>query len=248
MTTGYLALEPIMLRLASTACALLALTPVILAPAAMAQEAPQPTLSLSATAQVHIEPEFAAVRSGVIIRAETAEEAVRENSQMMSGVFSTLRRAGIAERDMQTTDLSVRPVYSNRTYENEPERRIIAYEARNTVTARVRDLGDVGEIIDAMVTAGANNIESVRFGAEDTEAAMDEARRMAVARLIEKSELFADAAGLELCGIRRMSESFNQPQFANRVASRSFAEGADTPVAAGELTLSASVNADFCIE
>jgi uncharacterized protein YggE len=235
-------------RLASTTCAILALTPFFLAPAATAQDNAPPTLSLSATAQVHIEPEFAAIRSGVVIRAETAEAAVRQNSQMMSGVFSTLRRAGIADRDMQTTDLSVRPVYSNRTSSSDGARQIIGYEARNTVTARVRELGDVGEVIDAMVRSGANNIENVQFGAENTEAAMDEARQMAVARLLEKSELFADAAGLELCGIRRLSENFNQPQFVNRVASRSFAEAADTPVAAGELTLTASVNADFCIE
>jgi uncharacterized protein YggE len=215
---------------------------------ALAQVAtPAPTLSLSATAQIKIDPEYAAITSGVVIRADSAQLAVRNNSAAMSQVFSSLRRAGIAEADMQTTNLSVRPVYSNNSYNNNEERRIIAYEARNTVTAKVRDLNDVGRVIDAMVTAGANNIEGINFGAEDTAEAMDDARRLAVTRLMEKADLFADAAGFELCGITRMSESSARPQFANAMASRSFAEGADTPVAAGTLTLSASVNADFCI-
>jgi len=217
-------------------------------PAALAQESsPPPTLSLSATAEIRIEPEYAAIRSGVVIQAETAEAAVRQNAQTMSGVFSALRRAGIAEADMQTANLSVHPVYSSGSYNSSSERRITGYEARNIVTAKVRDLTEVGEIIDAMVSSGANHIESVNFGAENTAEAMDEARRMAISRLLEKADLFADAAGFELCGFRRLSESQAQPRFANAVATRSFAEGADTQIAVGSLTLSASVNADFCI-
>jgi len=217
-------------------------------PAALAQEAsPPPSLSLSATAEVRIDPEYAAIQSGVIIQADTAEAAVRQNAQTMSGVFSALRRAGIAERDMQTANLSVRPVYSSNSYNSQSERRVIGYEARNIVTAKVRDLSEVGEIIDAMVSAGANNIESVTFGAEDTADAMDEARRMAISRLLEKADLFADAAGFELCGFRRLSESSAQPRFANAMATRSFAEDAETQIAVGTLTLSASVNAEFCI-
>lgn len=230
-------------------CLTSALALSLAAPALAQDSTPPPTLSLSATAEIQIEPEFAAVRSGVVIRADTAEAAVRENAQLMSAVFSTLRRAGIAEADMQTANLSVRPVYAPNSYNREEGPRLLGYEARNTVTARVRELTEVGEVIDAMVSSGANNIESVTFGAEDTADAMDEARRMAVARLLEKADLFADAAGLELCGIRRLGEAgFNQPQFANAIATRSFAEAADTPVAAGTLTLRASVNADFCIE
>ena len=207
-----------------------------------------PTLTLSASADLQIAPEFATIRSGVVSRADSAEQAVRENGNAMSGVFAALRREGIADSDMQTANLSVSPVYTNPRYDSGEQRRIIGYEARNTVSAKVRDLTDVGEVLDAMVRAGANNIEGITFGAEDTADAMDEARRMAVARLLEKAELFADAAGQNLCGIRRLAENFSRPQFANAVATRSFAEDSATPIAAGSLTLTATVNADFCIE
>ena len=227
---------------ATTALAAATLT----ASPALAQDEERPTLSLSATAEVMIEPEFASVRSGVEITAPTAQAAMRENADLMSGVMSALRRAGVADRDLQTSNLTVQPVYE---WINErSERRLTGYRARNIVTARVRELDEVGEVIDAMVGAGANNIEGVSFGAEDTAEDMDEARRMAVARLLEKAELFAGAAGLELCGIRSMSESSNRPapMYANVMMARE-SGGADTPVAAGELTLSATVTAGFCI-
>jgi len=189
------------------------------------------------------------VRAGVVTRAETAEAAVRANANAMSQAFTALRRAGVAENDMQTARLSVSPVYDNRREEGGTRLEIIGYEARNTVSARVRDTGDVGEVIDAMVTAGANSIDSVSFGAEDTDEAMDTARREAIADLLEKAELFADAAGFELCGIRRMSEggSVPQPVFEARTFGMFEDAAAPTPVAAGQLTLTATVSADFCI-
>jgi hypothetical protein len=208
----------------------------------------QPTLSLSASADVQLAPEYATVSSGVVTRAETAQAAVRANAQAMSDVFSALRAMGVAEDDMQTSQMSVSPVYSDRREPGQIELNIIGYEARNTVSAKIRDTDRVGQAIDAMVEAGANNINSVNFGADDTGDALNEARRNAVASLLAKAELFADAAGFELCGIRRMGEDYARPP--QPVMMRAaFAEdaGAATPVAAGQLTLTASVNADFCI-
>jgi uncharacterized protein YggE len=210
----------------------------------------RPTLSLSATAQVMIEPEFASVRSGVTIRADTAEEAVRENAEMMSSVFSALRRAGVDERDMQTSNYSVQAIYEWVGRDADRTRVLRGYQASNIVTARVRDTDEVGEVIDAMVRAGANDIQNISFGAEDTADDLDEARRLAVARLMEKAELYAGAAGLELCGVRSMREGSGftpQPQYANAMMRMESGAMADTPVAAGELTLSATVSADFCI-
>ena len=209
---------------------------------------PQPSLSLSASADVQLDPEFATVSSGVVSRADTAQQAVRANAQAMTRVFEALRQAGIAEDDMQTAQLSVSPVYSDRREPGQIELNIIGYEARNTVSAKVRNTDTVGQVVDAMVAAGANNINSVSFGAENTDEALNEARRNAIASLLAKAELFADAAGFELCGIRRMGEDYARPP--QPVMMRAaFAEdsGASTPVSAGQLTLTASVNADFCI-
>jgi uncharacterized protein len=207
----------------------------------------EPTLSLSESATVQMAPDFATVSSGVVSRAESAQGAVRANAEAMSEVFDALRRAGVDSDDMQTAQLSVSPVYADRRQPNQIERTIIGYEARNQVSAKVRDTDRVGQVIDAMVSAGANNINGVTFGAEDTDEAMNEARRDAIAGLLAKAELFADAAGFELCGIRNMGESGmgRQPVYEARMMSLDVS--ASTPVAAGTLTLTATVSADFCI-
>ena len=218
------------------------------APAALAQsEADIPTLNLSASASVQMAPEYAMLSSGVVTRAESAQQAVRENARVMNAVFAALRRAGVEAGDMQTAQLSVSPVYAENRTNNQVQRDIIGYEARNTVSAKVRDTNAVGQVIDAMVGAGANNINSVRFGAEDTEAAMNEARREAIASLLARADLFADAAGFELCGIRAMSENGYTPQPVYMERSFAMASDSVTPVAAGELTVTATVNASFCI-
>ncbi|WP_417469765.1 SIMPL domain-containing protein [Maricaulis sp.] len=224
--------------------ALLASTALLaIAAPAMAEEI-NPTLTLSASADVQIAPDHATVQSGVVTRAATAQQAVQDNARAMTAVFDALRRAGVGGNDVQTSQLSVTPVYADRTQANQNRYEIIAYETRNTVSAKVRDTARVGDVIDALVSAGANNIQGVSFGAEDTSAAMDEARREAVASLLARAELFADAAGFELCGITRMSEDFARPAAPIMMARM---ESSSTPVAAGQLSVTATVNADFCI-
>jgi len=207
----------------------------------------EPTLSLSADAQVQVEPDYAQVSSGVVSRAATAREALAENAETMQRVFTALRSAGVERNDMQTSQLSVTPVYSEYRADQPYQREIIGYEARNTVTARIDDTDRLGRMIDAMVEAGANNVNNVSFGAEDTDAAMDQARREAIANLMERAALFADAGGFELCGIRRMSEGGNYQPVVMRMERSFAADAVSSPVAAGELTLTASVSADFCI-
>tara|TARA_R110000744_G_scaffold36034_3_gene83234 strand:- start:115479 stop:116171 length:693 start_codon:yes stop_codon:yes gene_type:complete len=224
--------------------ALLASTALVLAASPALAEDLNPTLSLSATADVQVAPDYATVQSGVVTRAATAQLAVQANGRAMTAVFEALRRAEVSSDDIQTSQLSVTPVYADRTEPNRNQYEIIAYETRNTVTAKVRDTTRVGNVIDAMVSAGANNIQGVSFGAEDTSVAMDQARRDAIASLLARARLFADAAGFELCGITRMSEDFArspQPMMMARL------DSASTPVAAGQLSISATVNADFCI-
>tara|TARA_R110000868_G_scaffold165291_2_gene398221 strand:- start:23 stop:715 length:693 start_codon:yes stop_codon:yes gene_type:complete len=224
--------------------ALLASTALVLAASPVLAEDVNPTLSLSATADVQVAPDYATVQSGVVTRAATAQQAVQDNARAMTAVFDALRRAGVTGNDVQTSQLSVSPVYSDRREPETNDLTIIGYETRNTVSAKVRDTTRVGNVIDAMVTAGANNIQNVSFGAEDTSAAMDQARREAIASLLARANLFADAAGFELCGITRMSEDFARPAQPMMMARM---ESASTPVAAGQLSITATINADFCI-
>lgn len=231
--------------------ALLVMLPVMLAaaPAAFAQSnAPEPArLDLSATGSVTVTPDQAHISSGVVTRGDTAADALRANSQAMTRVFAELRRAGVAERDMQTRQLTVSPVYTQPGRDSNQSPQITGYEARNTVTALIRDLDRTGQVIDAMVSAGANQLEGVRFGYSGEDEARNEARRAAVAELHALRDLYADAGGFQIVRLVSFSESGSyRPETAMYAMARS--DSVSTPVAAGEITIEATINAAWEIE
>lgn len=206
-------------------------------------------LTLSATGEVAAAPDMASVTSGVVTEADTAQDAVRANAEAMTAVFAALEEAGIAERDIQTSNFRVSPVYSSYNSRSGEARRITGFEASNTVSARVRDVDAVGGVIDALVGAGANQLQGVNFGLEDRQAAEDEARRRAVAELERLSALYAEAAGLKVGRLVSLSEQQNysgpRPVMAMRAEAM---DAAPTPIAGGELAISVRLNAVYEIE
>ncbi|MCP2671462.1 SIMPL domain-containing protein [Maricaulaceae bacterium EIL42A08] len=232
--------------------AALALTLFVLPAApALAQEV-EPRiaqLSLSATGEVTLVPDQATVSVGVVSRGDSAAEALRANAASMDGVFRELRRAGIEERDIQTSQLSVNPVYSRYDSSRGEQPRIIAYEARNTVTALVRDIDDVGPAVDAMFEAGANTLNGVTFSSSRYEDALDQARQQAVTNLNARRDLYAEAAGFDVVRLLNFSEGgASMPRPMPMMARAEFASDAGTQIAAGELTVTASVSAVWEIE
>lgn len=204
-------------------------------------------ITLSATGQVRAAPDMATVSAGVVTQAATAAEALRANNRQMNGVFDALSRAGIEAEDIQTSNLNINPVWSN--YSGNEERRITGYQATNTVTARVSDLDNLGQTIDALVGSGANQIQGVNFMLENRDDAMRQARLDAVAELRELSDLYADALGVELGRIIEFSEAGGySPQPMPMMAARNMALDESTPVSGGQVGISVTVNATFAIE
>lgn len=245
-----------MLRALLVSAAVIAL-PAAAAPALAAQEgahaahghhmAPRPgRITLSATGEVRAEPDMAVLSGGVTTRADTAADAMTANSRAMNQVFQALRRAGIAEADLQTARLQVSPVYD---YSQNREARIVGYQATNTVSARVRDLDNLGRTIDAMIAAGVNEFQGVNFMLENQDAALRQARLNAVAELRAVSALYAEALGVRLGRIAEFSEQAGQAQ-PFPVARMMAMEAADsaTPVAAGRVTVSVTVTASYEID
>lgn len=219
------------------------------APAALAQAAPPAaesmfratTVNLAAHGEVKVVPDMATITLGVTTEAPTAAEAMRANAAQMNRVVEALRRAGIAERDIQTSNLNLHPQY--RYEENQPPR-LTGYQASNMVTIKVRDLDRLGQAVDATVDAGANQVHGISFSLADATAAENAARLAAIRALRAKAELYAQATGHRVLRLVSMTEGTAhrgpQPPMPLAMASARM-EKADTSVSPGELEVRVEV-------
>lgn len=227
-------------------------------------EAGHSVLSISAEGKSTRDPDLAVFSAGVTTQGKSAAEALAENSKAMTQVIASLKRGGIADRDIQTNNLSINPIYSNperdaqlaaqsqgRAYVPLPPEqqiaKIIGYSVSNNVSVRQRKLGDYGKVIDTLVTAGANQVNGPAFQLDNSDAALDEARVAAVKTARQRATLYAGAAGLKVVRILSINESggyYVQPQVAFVKAARDSAAAAP-PVQAGELQLTANVTVLF---
>jgi hypothetical protein len=197
-------------------------------------------ISVTGTGTVELPPDIATLTIGVTTQGETAAEALAENTAAVTAVLARLAEAGIAPRDMQTSNLSINPNWGG--YDSSSPS-ISGYVAVNQVTVRVRALDTLGEVLDAAVTDGANTLNGLTFGLADPGPALDEARKAAVAEARARAELLAGAAGVGLGRILSIRETVVSPDPVPMF--RAEAASAPVPVAGGELGLTASVTIDF---
>ncbi len=207
-------------------------------------------LSVSTRGSTSQKPDVALFTAGVATTGKTAKAALSANSAAMNQVIRSLKSSGIAERDIQTSNLSISPVYASRSRSgNELEDRvppIIGYRANNQVIVKQRKLGAFGKVIDTLVSAGANQVSGPNFQVEDTDSALDEARREAMAAARKRAQLYAKAAGLRVRRILSISESGGySPRPQPMMARVAMDEGASTPVSAGEVELQVNVSVQF---
>lgn len=222
--------------------------PLIALPAAaqVVLPAPVPTLTLSAEGRSLRTPDLAEMSGGVITTAPTAAAAIAENATRMSAVVAAVRRAGIADRDIQTASISLQPQY--RYDQNQPPV-LTGYQASNTVTLRLRKLNDAGRLLDTLVSVGANQLNGPNFRVENDAAALDEARLQAVATLRARADLYAKATGVRIKRILSIAEQQGydgRPQ--PMLQMRAMKAEADTPVAPGEVALAVTVTMSFEVE
>jgi len=223
----------------------LALATAAAAPAALAQAAPPAadtmfratTLNLSAYGETRVEPDMANISLGVMTEGKTAAEAMAANATRMNAVIASLKKAGIAEKDIQTSNLNLNPQYR---YEQNEAPQLIGYQASNQVTIRILDLKKLGAAVDATVNAGANQVHGISFGLVDPTAAENAAREIAVKALAAKADLYARATGHRVSRLVSLSEGGGYvpgpPRPMMEMAAQRM-KGADTPVASGELAV-----------
>lgn len=211
---------------------------------AAADEAPG-RIVVVGSAEVAAVPDVATITAGVETRGPTAAEAMAANSEAMTAVFAALDAAGIERRDLQTRQLDLSSVQSQPRDAGDEAPRIVAYEAANMVTVRVRDIDGLGGVVDALTQAGANRFYGIAFEVSDPREDLDAAREQAVADARARAELYARAAGVTLGPVLSISD---EPQGGMPMMRADAAMAAAPPVAAGTVSLSASVRIVYAIE
>ncbi|HVV41300.1 MAG TPA: SIMPL domain-containing protein [Nitrobacter sp.] len=226
---------------------LIAATTVFLALSgvARAETASPPTISVTGEATISAAPDLAQIDAGVTNEAKTAREASSANNAAMGKVLLALKGAGIDAKDYHTAQLSLQPQSTSGRSTNAPLQ-ITGYRASNRVTVKLHDVTGIGSVIDALVTAGANNISGISFTVSNASKLLDEARAKAIDDAHRKAQIYAQAAGVTLGAPLSISEEGTPgPVMYRRMAAPM---AAATPIAPGEETLRIMVSVTYTIK
>jgi uncharacterized protein YggE len=233
-------MPPSLLRLFLSLLAFVSLATSVLA---QDKEPPVRTITIIGTGEVKARPDIGIVTVGVIKRADTAAEALKQNNDAMEEIIALLRQAGIDAKDIQTTNFSVNPAYR---YDNENQQppRIIGYDVSNQVTIIVRKLDAMGSILDSVVSKGSNQIQGIAFSIDEPRPLEDEARRRALTDAQRKEQLYAVGAGIVLGPILSIFEKAPSPPIPVFVKAQRMEAAADSavPVAQGEQVISVQIS------
>jgi len=218
---------------------------------AAAQTAPSATntgtrLDVVATGEVNRVPDIARITAGVVTSAPTATAALAQNASQMASVRAALKRAGIADRDIQTSSINLYPDYRQEPNGGNPQ--IVGYRASNDVSVRFRDIASAGSILDALVAQGANQINGPMLGIDKPQQALDEARVAAIAAARARAEIYARAIGKRVGRIISISEAgANMPVPMERMRAMAASQSSSV-IEPGEQTVSVSVSVSFELE
>jgi uncharacterized protein YggE len=198
------------------------------------------TLSVTGTGVVKTQLDTATTSFGVTTQATTAKAATAQNGEAMAKVIDALKRAGVDPKDIQTKLVSLDPRYDAQG------REIRGYTSSNSVSAVVRDLPKVGDVIDAAIAAGANNVSGPTLAREDKDKLYNDALEAAVADARAKATVLAHAAGVSLGAVRSLAESPETQEPIPYAAVAMRAPGS-TPVEPGTAEITATVSVVFAL-
>lgn len=230
---------PSCLKLIVPVIALLTSALSFVSPPAQAEEPDKRTLSLSARGEALTTPDKVDITTGVTSEGQTARAALDKNTDSMTKVVDGLKAAGIAPKDIQTTNFSISPIYEKKKQGYAAF--ITGYRVSNQVHITVHDTKKLGEILDTVVSLGANKINAIKFGVSEPEPLKDKARKEAVANAIANAELYAAAARVELGPVLSISEESGvvMPRF--EAAAAPMARASAVPIEAGTTTVQVRV-------
>lgn len=206
------------------------------------------TMTVVGEGKVNVEPDIARINIGVEVLRPSVREASDANQELVDSVLAALSAAGIPDEDMQTSNFSV---YAERYGPNGPlAEDEVNYRVTNTVNVKVRDLDTVGDILDAAIEAGANNIYGIEFAVEDTSGYASDARAAAVADANTRAEELASLTGVSLGEIVSVSEVIgaSAPFMNNFRAEAVGMGGGGTSIQPGQLELTTQLQIVYTIQ
>ncbi len=223
------------------------LAAMMAAMAAGVASAEERRISVSGTGTVQVAPDMATITLGVTNENAEASAAMQATSEAVAQVLARLNEMGIEDRDVQTRDLSLSPVWSGRNAQNGDQPKITGFVASNRVFVRVRDLSQLGQIMDAVIQDGANDFGGLSFGVQDPKPVQAQARAQAVADAMTKAEQLAQAAGIALGPVESIAEQGGGVHPMAEMRAMSMADAGGIPVAGGEIDVSVNVSMVFAI-
>jgi len=227
---------------------LLLLSAAFAAPAlATPADTPSPrTLTVSGTGIAKAAPDEASFSSGVVSSAPTAGQALSANSKAMNAVIATLKRQGVPDKSIQTSNLSLNPRYQTCKPNVDCPQKIVGYEVSNTVSVTVV-LEKAGPVLDALVASGSNQIGGISFSVHDPKPLLNEARADAVKDAMEKATLYAKSAGVSLGPIQSIQDfGDSDPYRKDKIGAMRMM--ANVPVQGGEESITATVSITWTIQ
>ena len=195
---------------------------------------------------VEATPDSATIATGVVTEAATARAALTANNVAMRKVIDGLKVAGIDAKDIQTQQFQISPRY--RDYKSGGGQQVEAYVVRNQVEVKVRDMARFGEILDQVVTLGANQASNIQFIVSDAEKRKDEARKLAVENAMNRARILAEASGAKLGPVLTITEEVMGLRPPRPMVARSSMSASSVPIESGTETLSVRVEISFALE
>jgi uncharacterized protein YggE len=208
---------------------------------------PPPSITVTGNGKVVYVPDVGYIHFGVSSNGWTAAEAWKKNEEIVKKIFAELKKLGIEDRDLKTSNISVQPRYE---YKKDEQPKFLGYTVSYDLSVTVHKLDQMGDVLDSAVEAGANHNLSISFGCSKIDELVDQARAKAVAEARKKANLYVTGAGARLGNVLGISDQPYYPQYRNYpMDAMTLKEAkASIPVMAGEQELSINLTVTWEID
>ena len=233
------------LFLIALAAALAAFSPALALETRLVDVTNDRWIEVSGEGSVSVAPDFARLTLGVTTTGKDARAAMAANAKQANALVALIKSEGVAPADIQTSDMSISPMFSNQPPGQASAPTIIGYSVSDNVTVTVRNISGLGALLDKAVGAGANTVYGISYGENDPSALIDKARPLAVADARRKAEIYALAGGAKIGRLMELTEEAGARPIAFAARAYAPAAVAPTPIEAGEDKLTVTVRARF---